>query len=257
MSVRFEKEGLIGIMTIERPEVFNCLNLETLQTMREYLAALNSQRDVRVVIVTGAGDKAFCSGADLKERRTMTEQQVQHYIRTIRDTFTELERLPIPVIAAINGLALGGGTELALACDMRVMSETAEMGLTETSLGIIPGAGGTQRLPRLVGKGVAKELILTARRVKAAEALQIGLVNRVAPADQVLAASRELAESIAANAPLALAQAKYAVDYGVEVDLATGLAIESNAYQVLIPTKDRMEGLTAFKEKRKPHYRGE
>lgn len=257
MSVRFHKEGLVGIMTIDRAEVFNCLNLDSLLAMREHIGEIMFARDVRVVIVTGAGEKAFCSGADLKERRTMTEQQVQRYIRTIRDTFTELERLPKPVIAAINGLALGGGTELALACDLRVMSETAEMGLTETSLGIIPGAGGTQRLPRLVGKGIAKELILTARRVKADEALGLGLVNRVVPAQQVLDASLALAEQIAANAPIALAQAKAAIDYGMEADLATGLAIESNAYQVLIPTKDRLEGLEAFKEKRKPNYRGE
>ncbi len=257
MTVRFHKEGLVGIITIDRAEVFNCLNLETLSAMRQQIADIMFDREIRVVIVTGAGEKAFCSGADLKERRTMTEQQVQRYIRTIRDTFTELERLPKPVIAAINGLALGGGTELALACDLRVMSETAEMGLTETSLGIIPGAGGTQRLPRLVGKGMAKELILTARRVKAEEALVIGLVNRVVQAEQVLNASLALAEQIAANAPIALAQAKVAIDYGMEVDLATGLAIESNAYQVLIPTKDRLEGLEAFKEKRKPNYRGE
>ncbi|NGQ93699.1 enoyl-CoA hydratase [Brevibacillus sp. SYP-B805] len=257
MTVSFRKEGLVGVLTIERPEVYNCLNLETLFAMRQLIADIALDKEVRVLIVTGAGDKAFCSGADLKERRTMTEQQVQRYIRTIRDTFTELERLPKPVIAAINGLALGGGTELALACDLRVMSDTAEMGLTETALGIIPGAGGTQRLPRLVGKGVAKELIFTARRVPAAEALRIGLVNRVVPDDQVMAAAFELANRMAENAPIALAQAKYAIDFGLEADLATGLAIESNAYQVLIPTKDRLEGLEAFKEKRKPVYRGE
>jgi enoyl-CoA hydratase/carnithine racemase len=257
VTVSFRQEGLVGVLTIERPDVYNCLNLETLFTMRQLIADIALDKEVRVLIVTGAGDKAFCSGADLKERRTMTEQQVQRYIRTIRDTFTELERLPKPVIAAINGLALGGGTELALACDLRVMSDTAEMGLTETALGIIPGAGGTQRLPRLVGKGAAKELIFTARRVSAAEALRIGLVNRVVPSDQVMAAAFELANRMAENAPIALAQAKYAIDFGLEADLATGLAIESNAYQVLIPTKDRLEGLEAFKEKRKPVYRGE
>jgi len=213
--------------------------------------------EIRVVIVTGAGEKAFCSGADLKERSTMPQSQVQEYIRTIRDTFSELEKLPKPVIAAINGLALGGGTELALSCDIRVMSDTAQMGLTETSLGIIPGAGGTQRLPRLVGKGIAKELIFTARRVHPEEALSIGLVNRVVPLDQLMATSLSLAHSIAANAPLALAQAKYAIDCGMEIDLASGLMVESNAYQLLVPTKDRLEGLQAFKEKRKPVYRGE
>ncbi|CAJ1001956.1 enoyl-CoA hydratase/carnithine racemase [Brevibacillus aydinogluensis] len=257
MSVLLRKEGAVGVLTLNRPEVYNCLNLETLFTLRRLIAEIDADREIRAVVVTGAGEKAFCSGADLKERRTMTELQVQLYIRTIRDTFSELERLPKPVIAAINGVALGGGTELALACDLRVMSETAQMGLTETSLGIIPGAGGTQRLPRLIGKGKAKELIFTARRVNAEEALAIGLVNRTVPRDQVMTSALQLAEEIAANAPLALAQAKFAIDYGMEADLATGLAIESSAYQVLIPTRDRLEGLEAFREKRKPVYRGE
>jgi enoyl-CoA hydratase/carnithine racemase len=257
VTVSFRKEEQVGIVTIERPEVFNCLNLETLATLRTIIAEIAFDKEVRAVIVTGAGEKAFCAGADLKERRTMSEQQVQLFIRTIRDAFSELERLPKPVIAAINGVALGGGTELALACDLRVMSETAQMGLTETSLGIIPGAGGTQRLPRLIGKGKAKELIFTARRIAAEEALAIGLVNRVVAAEQVMPAALELARQIADNAPIALAQAKYAIDFGMEADIATGLAIESNAYQVLIPTKDRLEGLEAFKEKRKPVYRGE
>ncbi|MDA5108749.1 enoyl-CoA hydratase [Brevibacillus thermoruber] len=257
MSVLLRKEGAVGVLTLNRPEVYNCLNLETLFTLRRLIAEIDADREIRAVIVTGAGEKAFCSGADLKERRTMTDLQVQLYIRTIRDTFSELERLPKPVIAAINGVALGGGTELALACDLRVMSESAQMGLTETSLGIIPGAGGTQRLPRLIGKGKAKELIFTARRVHAEEALAIGLVNRTAPPDQVMASALALAEEMAANAPLALAQAKFAIDYGMEADLATGLAMESSAYQVLIPTRDRLEGLEAFREKRKPVYRGE
>jgi enoyl-CoA hydratase/carnithine racemase len=257
MAITLQREEQVGILTIERQDVHNCLNLETVQMLRQQVSQLSADRDVRVVIVTGAGDKAFCAGADLKERRTMSESQVRVFIRAIRDAFSELERLPQPVIAAINGAAFGGGTELALACDLRVMSETAQMGLTETSLGIIPGAGGTQRLPRLVGKGKAKELIFTARRITAREALAIGLVNRVVPAGQVLSAALALAKEIAMNAPIALEQAKYAIDYGMETDLATGLAIESSAYQVTIPTKDRLEGLAAFQEKRKPVYRGE
>lgn len=257
MTVTLQKDGGTGVLTLKRPEVFNCLNLDTLLALRQLISEIAADRDIRVLIVTGSGEKAFCTGADLKERRTMNETQVQQYIRTIRDTFSELERMPKPVIAAINGLALGGGTELALACDLRVMSEQAQMGLTETALGIIPGAGGTQRLPRLVGKGIAKELIFSARRVLPQEALEIGLVNRVVPADQLMASAHALAELIAANAPLALAQAKFAIDCGLEVDLASGLMLESNAYQVLIPTKDRHEGLLAFKEKRKPVYRGE
>lgn len=257
MTVLFQRDGSVGVLTIHRPDVYNCLNLDTLVSMRKIIAEVAADREVRVLVITGAGEKAFCSGADLRERRSMSDQEVQHYIRTIRDTFTEVEKLPKPVIAAINGLALGGGTELALSCDLRVMSETAQMGLTETSLGIIPGAGGTQRLPRLIGKGLAKELIFTARRVAADEALAIGLVNRVAAPERLMQSVLTLAEEIAANAPIALAQAKFAIDHGLEADLATGLAIESNAYQVLIPTRDRLEGLAAFKEKRKPVYRGE
>ncbi|MCC8437187.1 enoyl-CoA hydratase-related protein [Brevibacillus sp. M2.1A] len=257
MTVSLQREGAIGVLTLQRPEVFNCLNLDTLVTLRGLISEINHNRDIRAVIVTGAGDKAFCSGADLRERRSMSPQQVDVYIQTIRDTFTELEKLPKPVIAAINGLALGGGTELALACDLRIMSDQAQMGLTETSLGIIPGAGGTQRLPRLVGKGVAKELIFTARRVFPEEAMSIGLVNRIVPTDQLMATAISLAEQISANAPLALAQAKFAIDCGVEVELGSGLQIESNAYKLLVPTKDRLEGLAAFQEKRKPIYRGE
>ncbi|MGG0796710.1 enoyl-CoA hydratase-related protein [Brevibacillus laterosporus] len=257
MTIQLEKQGQVGILTIQRPEVYNCLNLVTLERLQRLLLEVSTDTDIRVVIITGAGDKAFCSGADLKERKTMQQSQVQQYIRTIRDVFTQVERLSVPVIAAMNGIAFGGGLELALACDLRVMSETAQTGLTETSLGIIPGAGGTQRLPRLIGKGKAKELILTARRIGAKEALEIGLVNQIVPANQVLEASLSLAQQIALNAPLALAQAKWAIDYGMEVDMATGLALESNAYQILVPTKDRLEGLAAFAEKRKPVYRGE
>ncbi|MCR8995708.1 enoyl-CoA hydratase-related protein [Brevibacillus laterosporus] len=257
MTIQLEKQDQVGILTIQRPEVYNCLNLVTLERLQRLLLEVSTDTDIRVVIITGAGDKAFCSGADLKERKTMQQSQVQQYIRTIRDVFTQVERLSVPVIAAINGIAFGGGLELALACDLRVMSETAQTGLTETSLGIIPGAGGTQRLPRLIGKGRAKELILTARRIGAKEALEIGLVNQIVPANQVLEVSLSLAQQIALNAPLALAQAKWAIDYGMEVDMATGLALESNAYQILVPTKDRLEGLAAFAEKRKPVYRGE
>jgi len=257
MTVEMRVENHIAILFIQRPEVYNCLDLKTLQELRQVIYDVSTANQIRAVIVTGAGDKAFCTGADLKERKKMTPNQVQEYILMIRDTFTALEKLPKPVIAAINGIALGGGTELALSCDLRIMAENAQMGLTETSLGIIPGAGGTQRLTRLVGKGKAKELIFTAKRVGAEEALEIGLANQVVKDDGVLSAAKQLADQIAANAPLALAQAKYAIDVGAEVDLATGLAIESNAYQMLIPTKDRLEGLQAFAEKRKPKFKGE
>jgi enoyl-CoA hydratase/carnithine racemase len=188
----------------------------------------------------------------------MTPIQVRRFLRTIRVVMSELENLPKPVIAAVNGLALGGGTELALACDIRVAAEGASLGLTETTLAIIPGAGGTQRLPRLIGRGRAKELIFTGRRVDAAEALAIGLVEYVVPADQLLAKATEIARRIADNTgPIAVAQAKFAINRGTEVDLETGLAIEAKAYEVVIPTQDRVEALAAFGEKRKPVFKGE
>jgi len=256
-EVRLEKQNGLAIITINRPEVYNALNMPSLERLSSLADELNHDRETRVVIITGAGEKAFCSGADLKERRTLTEDQVRRYIFLIRETFTKIERIPMPVIAAINGLALGGGTELALACDLRIAAETAQMGLTETSLGIIPGAGGTQRLPRLIGKAKAKELIFTAKKITAREAENLGLVNRVVEKGNALQEAIALAEEIAQNAPLALAQAKLAIDRGTETDLMTGLVLETKAYETLIPTKDRLEGLQAFKEKRKPRYIGE
>lgn len=252
-----ERRGAVALLTLNRPGQMNALSFSSLLMLRDAIESLRFDPLVRVVVLKGAGEKAFCSGADLKERASMTPIQVKEYLRTIRDTFSTVEELGKPVIAAINGLALGGGTELALACDIRLAADTALLGLTETSLGIIPGAGGTQRLPRLVGKGKAKELIFTARKVTAAEALAIGLVEHVHPADRLLDEALAMAELIAANGPLALEQAKYAINAGSETDLRTGLLFESRAYDVILPTKDRLEGLAAFREKRSPRYIGE
>lgn len=251
-----ERADQTAILTLNRPQMMNSFNFDLLRALRDQIEAVRFDPDIRVVIVTGAGDRAFCAGADLKERATLTPVQVKEFIFTIRNLFTSIEQLPKPVIAAVNGVALGGGTELALASDIRIASSTATMGLTETRLAIIPGAGGTQRLPRLVGKGKAKELIFTGRRVDAAEALGIGLVNQVCEPGELLDACRKMAAMICETGPIAVEQAKYAVNYGMETDLGTGLAIESNAYWVTIPTEDRLEGLAAFREKRKPVYKG-
>lgn len=251
-----ERQDQVAVLTLNRPQVMNSFNFAMLRALKERMEVLHFDPEVRVVIVTGAGDKAFCAGADLKERATLSEQQVREFIFTIRNLFTFIEYLNKPVIAAVNGIALGGGTELALACDLRLAAEKATMGLTETRLAIIPGAGGTQRLPRLVGRGKAKELIFTGRRVEAQEALQIGLVNQVCPPEKLLDECRAMAAMICETGPIAIQQAKYAINYGLEADLHTGLAIESNAYWVTIPTEDRVEGLTAFREKRKPVYKG-
>ena len=236
--------------------MMNSLSLAMLAELGAALYEAAFDPELRCVILTGAGEKAFCAGADLKERAGMNEIQVRRTVATIRQTMDQVENLPVPTIAAVNGVALGGGTELTLACDLRIVAETAKMGLTETSLAIIPGAGGTQRLPRIVGRAKAKELIFTARRVDAAEALAIGLANRVVPAAELLSEARALAAAIAKNGPLALRAAKRAVDKGMEMDLAGGLAFESTCYETIIPTEDRREGLAAFREKRPPVYKG-
>ncbi|MGO0062954.1 enoyl-CoA hydratase-related protein [Brevibacillus fluminis] len=257
-TVRLEIKGHLGIITLARPDELNALNYETLERLGAIVEELRlSSKEVRAVLLQAEG-RAFCAGADLKERRTLTEQQVRRNVRKIRDVFSALERLPQPTIALINGFAFGGGFELALACDFRFALREAKMGLTEVSLGIIPGAGGTQRLTRLIGPSKAKELILTARRITADEAFAIGFVNGVADStEQLVQMANSLADEILANAPLAVYQAKAAIDRGASVDLQTGLDIETMCYEVIIPTKDRLEALEAFREKRKPVYRGE
>lgn len=211
-----------------------------------------TDRSVRVVVLRGAGDKAFCAGADLKERATMKPEEVPVFLADVRRIFRSLEQSDTVFIAFVNGAAFGGGTELSLCCDLRVIAPTAEMGLTEVKLGIIPGAGGTQRLPRLVGKGVAKELILTGRRVSAGEAVELGLATRVGTQDD----AENLARQICENAPIAVALAKHAIDEGAHLDLDAALALEQEKYSHTIATEDRLEGLKAFAEKRPPVYRG-
>lgn len=250
-----ERKDQVAVLTLNRPEVMNSFNFGMLRALKDRVEAIHFDPDVRVVIITGAG-KAFCAGADLKERATLSEQQVREFIYTIRNLFTFIENMNKPVIAGVNGIALGGGTELALACDLRIVSEAASMGLTETRLAVIPGAGGTQRLPRLVGRGKAKELIFTGRRVEAGEALQIGLANKICAAEDLLGECRAMAAMICEAGPIAIQQAKYAINTGLETDIGTGLAVESNAYWTVIPTEDRLEGLAAFREKRKPVYKG-
>lgn len=254
--LRVEEKNQAVILTMNRPKVMNCLNFDLLYAIRDKIDELQYRTDIRTVIITGAGEKSFCAGADLKERATLTQDEVKKFILTIRNLLTSIQQLPIPVISAVNGVALGGGTEVALASDIRIASEKASMGLTEARLAIIPGGGGTQRLPRIIGVAKAKELIFTGRRVDAAEALDIGLVNKVTTPENLLDACLEMAGMIAETGPIAVEMAKYAIDKGIETDLATGLSIESNAYRVTIPTEDRVEGLTAFREKRKPVYKG-
>lgn len=252
------RDGVM-LLTVNRPEAMNCFNVPLLEVFGNAITKITTDKQVKVVVITGntGGKNAFSTGADLKERLGMSPDQVRVYINTIRNLFTTIEELPKPVIAAVNGFAFGGGLEIALASDIRIASSNAVVGLTETSLAVIPGAGGTQRLPRIVGVARAKEMIFRARRITAQEGLEIGLFLEVVEPGRLVPRAMELAQEIAANGPVALAQAKYAVSKGMEVSLPIGLAIESNAYWVTIPTKDRIEGLTAFKEKRKPLYSGE
>lgn len=255
--VRFELlEGSIGLITLLRPEAANAMSVQLLRELSDTLDQINGDPTVRVVLLTGAGEKAFCAGADLKERKGMSDRQVKQIVQLIGATVAKVETLAQPVIAVLNGVAFGGGLELALACDLRVAAAHVKLGLTETSLGIIPGAGGTQRLPRLIGLGKAKELIYTARRLNAEEAKNYGIVEYVYETHEVMERAQQLALEMAKNAPLSLVQAKVAMNQGVEVDLATGLKIESLAYSALIPTEDRLEGLLAFQEKRAPQYSG-
>lgn len=255
--VKVESADGIATVTFNRPAAANALSVEMLEQFIDALYALKFDPEVRVVVLTAAGEKAFCAGADLIQRGQMDMPQTRQHINLIRTAVNELEALPQPVIAAVNGVAFGGGTELTLAADIRVTAETAKFGLTETALAIVPGAGGTQRLPRLIGIAKAKELILTARRIDATEAERIGLVNYVVPQSELLPKAYELAREITKNGPIAVRQAKLAINKGVEVDLATGLSIEQNAYEVLLPSHDRLEALAAFKEKRPPVFRGE
>ena len=254
--VRHERDGDIVTLTIDRPEVMNCLSFPTLRRLRTLFFELSGDLSVRAVLITGAGERAFCAGADLKERRTMPAERVPIFVKNIRRTMDDLEALPQPTIGVVNGFAFGGGTELLLACDMRVAAPHAKLGLTETSLAIIPGAGGTQRLPRLIGKARAKDLILTARRLDASEALAIGLVNRIAPEGELMSGALELAAAIAKNGPVAVRAAKRAVDVGCELSLTEGLAVEAGCYEETLPTQDRLEALAAFAEKRPPRFTG-
>lgn len=255
--VSCRREGHLAWVTIERPEVMNCLSFATLRRLRTLVAELHVDRDVRCVLFTGAGEKAFCAGADLKERKAMPVERVPIFLRNNTALMGDIAALPMPTIAVVNGFALGGGTEMILACDLRVAAANATFGLPETALAIIPGAGGTQRLSRLIGASRAKDLVLTARRVDANEALSLGLVNRVAEAGKLVDCAIELAEKIAGNGPVAVRAAKESIDRGLEGTIADGLVVEGECYQKVLNTTDRLEALEAFAQKRKPVFKGE
>jgi enoyl-CoA hydratase/carnithine racemase len=248
-------EGVVWV-TLDRPDARNALSRAVNDELRRLAGELAADRGARAVVLTGRGDAAFCAGADLKERRGVAAADAGPFIDAISGAIDAWARIPQPTICALNGSAYGGGLELALACDLRVIVEGAELGLTEVRLGIMPGAGGTQRLPRLIGVAAAKELILLGRRISAARAKELGLVLDVVPADRLRATAEALLAELAGCAPLSLAMAKAAIDRGFDVGLDDGLRIERQCYDVTLFSEDRDEGLRAFAEKRPPRYTG-
>ncbi|GAA5811434.1 hypothetical protein MFLAVUS_004871 [Mucor flavus] len=249
-------EGGISILKLNRPASRNALSVNLLSEFRQALADVRFSSESRVLIVQSAVPGAFCSGADLKERATMSPTQVTQFLYSLRKAYRELETLPIPTIAAIDGPAFGGGLEMALSCDIRVAGPTAKMGLTETKLAIIPGAGGTQRLPRLIGVPKAKELIFTGEIFDSVKAKEYGVVNHASETSGFEKAL-EIAKTILPQGPIAIRMAKLAIDRGSHLDMDSGLEIEQSYYAQVIPTQDRLEGLQSFKEKRKPDLLGD
>jgi enoyl-CoA hydratase/carnithine racemase len=247
-------EGRVATIALNRPEKYNAIGSRMVDELGEILDEVEAGGEIRAVILTGAGERAFCSGVDLKERSAMTADEKWAHNRGLNAFVWRLAKLQIPTIAAINGLALGGGFEMTLACDFRLAADNAEFALPEVGLGIIPGAGGTQRLPRLIGPSRAKELILTARRIKASEALAMGVVNKVVGGDALLGEAKSLAEEAAKNSPLALAYAKAAVDVAMETSVEQGFRFETAAIRATLASDDYAEGLSAFSEKRKPDF---
>lgn len=256
-NLRLERDGAIAILTVDRPKALNALSQAALVELTQVARELDADPGVGVVIVTGAGEKAFVAGADIGEMAGFGPREAELHARKGQVAMAAFERMQKPVIAAINGYALGGGLELALACDIRIASENAQVGLPEVSLATIPGFGGTQRLARAVGTSLAKELVFTGRRIKADEALRIGLVSRVVPQAELLETAKQLARDILANGPYAVRLAKEVIDRGADTDLHTGLRLEEKAFGLTFATHDQKEGMKAFLEKRKPSWKGE
>lgn len=255
--VDVEQRGSVVIWTIDRESRMNSLSRALLVALGKLVREAATNDSVKAIVITGRGDKAFCAGADLKERQGMTENDIRVQVQLYRSELGPLDRSPKPVVAALNGVAFGGGLELALICDLRVAAEHAQIGLPETTLGIIPGAGGTQRLPRIVGEARAKEMILLGRRLSAAEALAWGLVNRVTPkGTSVVDDAVAWIEPIAHGAPIAQAAALEAIDRSFDTTLELGLELEKVSYDKVLVSEDRREALAAFTEKRKPVFKG-
>ena len=248
--ITYEVEGAVGILTINRPKALNALNSQVLEELDAALNAVDLDV-IRALILTGAGEKSFVAGADIGEMSSLTKAEGEAFGKKGNDVFRKMETFPIPVIAAINGFALGGGCEISMSCDIRICSENAVFGQPEVGLGITPGFGGTQRLARIVGVGKAKEMIYGGRNIKADEAYRIGLVNNVYPLEELMPAAKKLAATIAKNAPIAVRNCKKAINEGLQVDMDQAIVIEEKLFGDCFETYDQKEGMTAFLEKRK------
>lgn len=255
-NILIETRDSIAIITINRPKVLNALNFETVKELEQAVRKTGDRKDVRVIVITGAGDKAFVSGADIAAMREMGKSQAAEFADEGHRCMFAVENCPQPTIAAVNGYALGGGTELAISCDIIVASENAKFGLPEVKLGLYPGFGGTQRLPRLIGASRAREMIFTGRIITAREALEWDLVNHVYPQVELMENVMKMAAEIAANSPVAVSAAKRVVREGLDMHRTGGLKNEQEQFSALFTTEDRIEGMTAFLEKRKPCFKG-
>ncbi len=253
-SLLFRKEGNVGILSINRPEALNALNSNLLEELDRAIDMINSDNEIYVLIITGEG-RAFVAGADIKEMKDMNSIEARIFAETGMNVFRKIELMEKPVIAAVNGFALGGGCELSMSCDIRIASEYAKFGQPEVGLGITPGFAGTQRLARLVGLGKAKELIFTGATIDANEALRIGLVNKVVAADKLMEEAMEMANAIVKKSQLAVRYAKTAINRGIETDIETGMTIEKDLFGLCFATEDQKEGMLAFLEKRQPNYK--
>ncbi|HEY3316372.1 MAG TPA: enoyl-CoA hydratase-related protein [Bacillota bacterium] len=254
--VRLEREGAVAVLTIDRPQALNALNRKVLEEILAGVKEFGDDPEARVLIITGGGEKAFVAGADIAGMKDFSVREGRDFSRFGQAVTAAIENLPKPVIAAINGYALGGGCELAMACDIRIASEKAKIGQPEVNLGILPGFGGTQRLARLVGRGKAKELIFSAVALDAAAAEKIGLVDAVVPPEKLMERANEVATLIASKAPVAIGLAKEAINRGLDLDLADGLAYEAELFAQCFATDDQREGMGAFLAKRKPEFKG-
>jgi len=248
--VTYEQEGFIGVVTINRPKALNALNTEVLELLNKVVDAVDLEK-TRALILTGAGAKSFVAGADISEMSLLSKAEGENFGKIGNDVFRKIETFPIPVIAAVNGFALGGGCELSLSCDIRICSENALFGQPEVGLGITPGFGGTQRLARVVGIGKAKEMIYTASNIKAEEAYRIGLVNKVCSADELLEEAKKIAKKIVRNAPIAVRASKKAINDGISLDMDNAIVIEEKLFGSCFETEDQKNGMKAFLEKRK------